>query len=46
MLSLRRLINPATLQPWGTKKLASRLGIQSEFGLIPTTAFLQMRAYF
>ena len=40
------LINPATLQPWGTKKLASRLGIQSEFGLIPTTAFLQMRAYF
>ena len=40
------LVNPATLQPWGPKKLSSRLGIQSEFGLVPTTAFLQMRAYF
>ena len=40
------LINPATFQPWGPKKLASRLGIRSEFGLIPVTTFLQMRAYF
>ncbi len=40
------LINPETFQPWGPKKLASRLGIQSEFGLIPVTTFVQMRSYF
>jgi hypothetical protein len=40
------LINPETFQPYGPKQIAGRLGIQSEFGLIPVTTFLQMRAYF
>jgi len=40
------LLKPGTLEPLGPKKLGSKLGVQSEFGLIPVTTFLQMRAYF
>ncbi len=40
------LIDPATLQPLPSDEAARRLGVQSEFGMVAPTFFIQMKSSF
>jgi hypothetical protein len=40
------LVDPLTLQPLPEDELARRLGVQSEFGLVAPTLFVQMKSAF